>query len=98
MSTAPLTPFQTPQRVKTANNSTTMSTPLLVPPSPSLVRMGFGTGKSSVVAQQKIAQEPNNFHDNCRCSHLSHRTITENWQKNVAMGGETGSWSHQCIR
>lgn len=35
--------FKTPQRALKLNNSD-LSTPLLVPPSPTLQQMGFGTG------------------------------------------------------
>lgn len=49
MEAVPLSPFQTPQRVKSSNNSAVLSTPLLVPPSPMLQQMGFGTGKLSAV-------------------------------------------------
>lgn len=60
MDTTPLTPFQTPQRIKSANNSATLSTPLLVPPSPMLQQMGFGTGKSVAVAWLPSFQDETN--------------------------------------
>lgn len=59
MNATPLSPFQTPQRRKTANNSAVLSTPLLVPPSPMLQQMGFGTGTSNF--KVKLI-ERNNFH------------------------------------
>lgn len=38
------TDFKTPQRALRTNNSN-LSTPILVPPSPMLQQMGYGTGK-----------------------------------------------------
>lgn len=83
MSGAIETPIKTPKQ--NVNNECLMSTPLFVPPTPSLKQLGYGTGKLTSLCsyislkqtkinrkrEKKTELNRSDFFSN-RCSHLSY--------------------------